>query len=116
MKISPGMAEAGVNAMAKAKRAPIADEAIVASIYSAMDLIRRQEDAMARGPRSTTPPKYEHTDWPAWRYGPDGEGKVFANPEDVPEGWADSVQVHALERDAKVLSGTLTLKPKKAAA
>lgn len=28
-------------------------------------------------------------EWPAWRYSPDGEAKMFDKPEDVPEGWLD---------------------------
>lgn len=27
--------------------------------------------------------------WPSWRYGPDGESRVFAREEDVPGGWYD---------------------------
>jgi hypothetical protein len=26
-------------------------------------------------------------EWPAWRRSPSGERRVFARPEDVPEGW-----------------------------
>ncbi len=29
------------------------------------------------------------SDWPAWYYGPDGEGRIFDRAEDVPEGWQD---------------------------
>lgn len=32
---------------------------------------------------------YAHKDWPAWRYGPDGKGKVFNTPDEVPDGWTD---------------------------
>ena len=28
--------------------------------------------------------------WPAWFYGPDGEGRVFERKDDVPSGWTDS--------------------------
>lgn len=27
--------------------------------------------------------------WPSWRYGPNGEARVFQSAEDVPEGWVD---------------------------
>lgn len=26
-------------------------------------------------------------EWPAWRYGPDGESQMFNGPEEVPDGW-----------------------------
>ncbi len=26
-------------------------------------------------------------EWPAWRYSPDGESKLFETAEEVPEGW-----------------------------
>ena len=32
---------------------------------------------------------YEHQDWPAWFYGPDGEAAVFESEADVPAGWTD---------------------------
>lgn len=28
--------------------------------------------------------------WPAWRFGPAGQRAIFAQPEDVPLGWADT--------------------------
>ena len=28
-------------------------------------------------------------EWPAWRYGPDGQAEVFQREEDVPYGWVD---------------------------
>ena len=28
-------------------------------------------------------------DYPAWFYGPGGEGQIFQTAEDVPEGWED---------------------------
>lgn len=112
MKITPAMAEAGINALAKGKRSKLSDEAFAASIYSAMDNVRRSEEARAR-PHSAKPVEYVHQSWPAWFYGPDGEAKLFQKAEDVPEGWTDSVQVHALERDAEVLSGKLDRKFKR---
>ena len=27
--------------------------------------------------------------WPSWRYGPNGQGGVFARESDVPSGWED---------------------------
>lgn len=29
------------------------------------------------------------TEFPAWRYGPGGEGRIFERGEPVPEGWVD---------------------------
>jgi small-conductance mechanosensitive channel len=29
----------------------------------------------------------ERQNWPAWRYGPNGEAQIFASAGDVPEGW-----------------------------
>lgn len=28
--------------------------------------------------------------FPSWRYGPDGEARIFHDEDSVPEGWADS--------------------------
>jgi len=28
--------------------------------------------------------------WPAWWYGPEGQGKVFQSADEVPEGWKDT--------------------------
>lgn len=33
-------------------------------------------------------PKFEA--WPSWRYGPNGEAKIFHREEDVPAGWKDT--------------------------
>lgn len=33
--------------------------------------------------------KRERTDWPAWRYGPGGEARIFQEDEPIPEGWVD---------------------------
>lgn len=27
--------------------------------------------------------------WPAWRYGPNGQSAVFESEDDVPKGWVD---------------------------
>lgn len=37
-------------------------------------------------------PPYKYSAWPAWRYGPGGEAKVFQRIEDVPVGWVDTPQ------------------------
>jgi len=40
-------------------------------------------------------------DWPAWRYGPNGQSDIFQREEDVPEGWVDhpdNVGKEALEK------------------
>ncbi len=29
-------------------------------------------------------------EWPAWRYGPDGQARVFQQSDDVPHGWQDA--------------------------
>ena len=34
-------------------------------------------------------------DWPAWRYGPGGESKIFASASEVPAGWLDHPAKHA---------------------
>lgn len=31
----------------------------------------------------------EIVQWPAWRYGPNGQSRIFENEKDVPAGWAD---------------------------
>jgi len=28
-------------------------------------------------------------EFPSWRYGPDGDARVFQSAEEVPEGWVD---------------------------
>ena len=99
-KVTPGMIEAGVNGMARARRQLIGDGGVVAQIFSAMELIQRQEEARQRlDDRAAGPAPYVHQNWPAWRYGPGGESKIFQKPEDVPEGWTESVVVHVLPRD-----------------
>lgn len=30
------------------------------------------------------------SEWPAWRYGPDGQSAIFNGPEEVPVDWVDS--------------------------
>lgn len=34
--------------------------------------------------------EYTPIKWPAWRYSPTGEAKIFERAEDVPEGWEDN--------------------------
>lgn len=29
------------------------------------------------------------TEWPSWRYGPDGQAQIFNNADEVPAGWSD---------------------------
>jgi small-conductance mechanosensitive channel len=45
----------------------------------------------------------ERQSWPAWRYGPNGEAKIFASAGDVPEGWGKQPQqpAPAAEQQAK---------------
>ena len=84
LKISPGMIEAGIAAMARGRK--LSEVALLTQVYSAMDAVRRREDSKAPG----AAPEYVHQDWPAVRYGPNGARIVCHKPEDVPEGWADS--------------------------
>lgn len=85
MKITSGMVEAGVSALARNRKQT--DGAVVAAVFSAMIARKGAEDARAVGKAQ---PAKEKTYWPSFRYGPDGQGKVFQKPEDVPEGWTDS--------------------------
>lgn len=32
-------------------------------------------------------------EWPAWRFGPDGQKAMFEKPEDVPMGWTSRPQL-----------------------
>lgn len=41
--------------------------------------------------RSKTPVDPTKDIWPSWRYSPDGEGRVFNAPEEVPFGWVRRV-------------------------
>lgn len=38
--------------------------------------------------------------WPSWRYSPEGEGKSFAGPEDVPEGWM-TIEEHLARQEGE---------------
>lgn len=84
-KISTGMIEAGVNAMARLQKTKQADEAVVAIIYNAMEAVRENE--VRAEFKKPEPKPYVHQDWPCWYSGPEGDRKVFNAPEDVPEGW-----------------------------
>ena len=38
----------------------------------------------------------------AWFYGPNGEARIFTDPADIPQGWADApgkVPAHPLDHD-----------------
>lgn len=41
------------------------------------------------------------TEWPAWRYSPDGEGAIFECEEDVPHGWYKTPQSQLEAVEAK---------------
>ena len=43
-------------------------------------------------PRHRSQSRRFKADWPAWRYGPDGQYAIFAQPEDVPDGWTKTPQ------------------------
>lgn len=49
---------------------------------------------------------YNHQDWPAVFYGPDGQRQVFNGPLEVPEGWHDSPDKFG--KDGKALRGAET--------
>ena len=95
MKISPSMIEAGVGALARIKKQHPVDESIVAAVFSAMHSMMEAEQKRMAGVVVTK--AYVHQDWPAWRYSPEGDGEVFDKPEDVPEGWTDTMPAHLVE-------------------
>ena len=84
--VSTAMTEAGVNAYERIQRTKQPPQVIVAAEFQAMDAVRRREAIKAPG----AAPAYVHQNWPSFRYGPNGERKVFASPDEVPEGWTDS--------------------------
>lgn len=52
-------------------------------------------------------PSFKQTDfWPSWRYSPDGEGRIFDKPQDVPNGWTRRVGQTLKEVEPTVLSKT----------
>lgn len=86
MTVSTAMAEAGIGAYERIMRTKQSSQAIVSSVWHAMESVRRREALKAPG----APVAYVHQDWPSFRYGPNGERAVFQRPEDVPAGWQDS--------------------------
>lgn len=51
--------------------------------------------------------KRERTDWPAWRYGPGGEARIFQEDEPIPEGWVEHPSLLAAEPEpATSLTGS----------
>jgi hypothetical protein len=84
-RITVGMVEAGVNALANARK--LSDHAVVTAVYSAMDATRRSEEHRAR---NEPPPPYVHQAFPSWRYGPKGESMLCASADDVPDGWGEA--------------------------
>lgn len=108
MKITPAMIEAGVAAMARAKRGPTQDPALVTLIYTAME---NRRSAESREPKPTPKP-YEHQDWPAWFHGPTGDSRIFSNLEEVPEGWTAVPQTPAAAEMAYITPDLA--KPKRA--
>ena len=93
-KISLGMLEAGVNAMARIGRTKQADAAVVSYIYNAMDAVRSAEER-ADARKYVEPTPYVHQDWPMWHCNGD-QRKVFNSAADVPEGWKPAVGAVAL--------------------
>jgi len=86
MSVTTAMTEAGIAAYERIQRTRQSQQAIVAAVFNAMDAVRRREAIKAPGPAAA----YVHQDWPSFRYGPNGERKVFQRADDVPEGWQDS--------------------------
>jgi hypothetical protein len=100
--ISPSMIEAGTVALERIQRTRQSAAATVAAIYNAMDSAKRREAVKG----TAKPEPYVHQAWPSFRYGPEGERKVFQRPEDVPEGWQDSPNfvTVALEMGAETMA------------
>lgn len=109
MKISVAMVEAGIFAFDKISRTKMSAEAIVTAVFSAMDAVRAREDV--KSPIATA--AYVHQAWPSWRYGPDGQRRVFQSAADVPEGWNDSPDfvTAAKEAGAETVADLVTRKP-----
>jgi hypothetical protein len=95
MTVSNAMTEAGIATYERINRARMSPQAIVAAIYNAMDTVRRREAIKAPGPAAT----YVHQAWPSYRYGPNGESRVFLCAEDVPEGWSDTPDFVTVARE-----------------
>jgi len=84
--VTTAMAEAGIAAYERIQRTKQSPQAIVSTVFNAMDAVRRREAIKAPG----APQPYVHQAWPSFRYGPNGEKQIFQRAEDVPEGWRDS--------------------------
>ena len=102
MTVTTAMTEAGIAAYERVHRIKQSPQAIVAAVFNAMDAVRRREAIKAPGPAAA----YVHQDWPSFRYGPNGESKVFQRAGDVPEGWRDSPNfvTVALEMGAETMA------------
>ncbi len=100
IKITPAMIESGVAAMARIKKQHPVDSSVVATVFSAMYHAYEGEQKRMAGVNTSAP--YQHQSWPAWRYGPDGVGKTFDKPEDVPEGWTEQ-PAHVLNTQAALI-------------
>jgi hypothetical protein len=102
MTVTTAMTEAGIAAYERVHRIKQSPQAIVSAVFNAMDAVRRREVIKAPGPAAA----YVHQDWPSFRYGPNGESKVFQSAEDVPEGWQDSPNfvTVALEMGAETMA------------
>lgn len=86
MTISTAMTEAGIAAYERIHRTKQSPQAIVATVFNAMDAVRRREALKQPG----AAPEYVHQSWPAFRYGPNGQSAKFTQESDVPAGWMDS--------------------------
>jgi hypothetical protein len=84
--ITTAMTEAGIAAYERIHRTKQSPQAIVSTVFNAMDAVRRREALKQPG----AAPEYVHVAWPSWRYGPNGEKQIFQGPDEVPEGWRDS--------------------------
>lgn len=86
MSVTTAMTEAGIAAFERIQRTRQSPQAIVATVFNAMDAVRRREAIKAPGPAAA----YVHQSWPAFRYGPNGQSAKFSQESDVPAGWMDS--------------------------
>lgn len=102
-KISIGMMEAGVNAMARINRTKQGDSAVVATIYNAMEAVRQNEATNAAGKREPAKP-YVHQDWPQW-FCRGEERRIFNSQEEVEEGWTPAVGAVAMSVAGPVKRG-----------
>jgi len=82
-RVTSGMVEAGIAALARARKLLVQDEGVVAAVYSAMEERRQREAKLT----TEMPAPYQHQAWPAWIEGPNGDRRVFNSAEEVPDGW-----------------------------